>query len=45
MKQRNGGDLPFQGRGHFYISLNCQSHPEMTTALAEDATRRVRRGA
>ncbi|CAE8612411.1 unnamed protein product [Polarella glacialis] len=35
------GDLPFEGRGDFYLSVVCASNPPMVTALQEDKAPKV----
>lgn len=35
------GDLPYDGRGSFYIQIFCASNPAMVTSLAEDRLPKV----
>eukprot|EP00443_Scrippsiella_acuminata_P071373 CAMPEP_0115571112 /NCGR_PEP_ID=MMETSP0271-20121206/106044_1 /TAXON_ID=71861 /ORGANISM="Scrippsiella trochoidea, Strain CCMP3099" /LENGTH=408 /DNA_ID=CAMNT_0003005665 /DNA_START=207 /DNA_END=1430 /DNA_ORIENTATION=+ len=35
------GDLPFNGRGDFYISVECAANPPMVTSLAEEKLPKV----
>jgi len=35
------GDLPFDGRGDFYLCVECASNPTMVTSLAEDKLPKV----
>jgi len=35
------GDLPFDGRGDFYLSVSCSSNPDMVTSLAEEKLPKV----
>jgi len=35
------GDLPFPGRGDFYITVQCAHNPDLVTSLAEDKDPKV----
>jgi hypothetical protein len=35
------GDIPFDGRGDFYLSIECSSNPPMVTALQEEKLPKV----
>eukprot|EP00397_Hematodinium_sp_SG-2012_P020293 GEMP01020898.1.p1 GENE.GEMP01020898.1~~GEMP01020898.1.p1 ORF type:complete len:559 (+),score=60.06 GEMP01020898.1:84-1679(+) len=35
------GDLPFHGRGDFYLTIECGDHPPITTSVVEDADAKV----
>jgi len=35
------GDLPFQSRGDFYLTVQCASNPDQVTSLAEDKDPKV----
>jgi len=35
------GDLPFSGRGDFYLTVECGDHPPITTSVVEDSDPKV----